>query len=136
MYTFNRLKDTSQSNRRPAAFRSLIWSFSVLFPESRIKSSSDRLFKKFTVSERPITSPWRISKSFGCLLEICETGKTFSSLERKINEEHEREFTHEGERKLSLITAVGDPVRSPSSFSAFAYQSGMLRSLPGILCNW
>lgn len=35
----------------------------------------------------------------------------------------------------SLVTALGDPVRRPSSFSAFAYQSGMLRSLPGALCN-
>lgn len=44
--------------------------------------------------------------------------------------------THESTRKLlSFISAVGDPVRSPSSLSAFAYQSGMQRSLPGTLCS-
>ena len=44
--------------------------------------------------------------------------------------------TYESMRKLSSrISAVGDPVRRPSSVSAFAYQSGIQRSLPGILCN-
>lgn len=134
------MKRTCQLKRAVAAFLSLIRLFSVAFPESSTVSSSAKLFKKVTVSGRPKRSPWRISKSSRYLqvtMWWCLNVQVVSSWHKTIPRSLVIKSTHEAVRKLSsFISAVGDPVRSPSSFSALAYQSGIQRSLPGALCSW
>lgn len=56
----------------------------------------------------------------------------------KASKHVDNEKTNEFVRKVvcCVVASPGDPVRRPSSFSAFAYHSGMHRSLPGALCSW
>lgn len=127
------IEDTSQLNSPAAAFCSRICRFSVFFMESFIPSSPAKLFKKLIVSDRPCVSPWRISKSSSDL----RNEKKIQVKATKSLEQAKKKSTYRSVCEiLSFICTFGEPAPSPSSFSAFAYQSGIQRSLPGILCSW